>query len=195
MRLSNMEDNMFAKMLYEKPMCQNKDSIFKKIKTYIKRKNYESTTIKPMVYRLRNTPPSFIVMCEMADFIKIIEKVFFYKNDIRNAKDTGELVTKILSDNKITQDDKKVIILEMQKDMVTMTFTMTKIYNKETDTYNDIINVVLYYAFGRKLLIKFDIINEKIEFESVHDLNLMYNINIILQNAMADLFEQYYKLA
>lgn len=191
----SIENNMFARMIYEKPIHQRGDSILKKIKFWIKRKEYEKTVINPMIASLRNTAPSFITMCEMTDFIKIIEKVFFYKNDIRKSWETGEMETRLLSDNKITSNDIKRMILEMQEEMVTIVFKMTRKYNMETSEYDDIIDVKLTCEFGKKLHIQFSIINTEIEFNSIHDYNLMYNINIILQDAMADIFEEYYNKA
>jgi hypothetical protein len=194
MKLTEPETNTFAKLLFDKPAPQRNDSIIKRIKLWFKRKNYEYTSIKPMINKLRNTAPSFITMCEIADFIKILEKVFFYKNDIRKSTDTTPLETRLLADNKIDSIDKKAIILEMQKEMITISFIMTRDYNATTEKYDDIIKVSLYYDFGRKLHIEYKIVNTKIEFDSVYDYNLMYNINILLQDAIADLFEKYYKL-
>lgn len=191
----SIEDNMFAKLIYEKPVHQRGDSIFKKIKYWIKRRDYEKSVINPMINKLRNTSPSFMIMSEMSDFIKIVEKVFFYKNDMRKSWETGVLETRILSDNSINSDDFKMMILELQKEMVTIVFKMTRKYNEDIKDYDEIIEVKLSYSFGKKLHIVFKIINTVIEFDSVHDYNLMYNINIILQDAIANIFEEYYNLA
>jgi hypothetical protein len=147
-----------------------------------------------MIKKLRNTAPSFIMMCEMADFIKILEKVFFYKNDVRRLRDQGPLITKLLSDNNIDKEDEKALILEMQKEEVVIRFLMSRKWNPDTEKYDDIIDVKVNCDFGKKLYLNFKIINTKVDFESVHDYNLMYNINIILQDSMADLFETYYRL-
>lgn len=194
MQLTNMEDNMFANLLYDKPISQRGDSILKRIKKWFKRKEYEANTIKPMIKKLRNTAPSFITMCEMTDFIKILEKVFFYKNDVRRQSDEGPLITKLLSDNNIDKPDEKALMLEMQKEEVTMRFLMSRRFNADSEKYDDIIDVKVNFYFGKKLYLNYKIINTKVEFESAHDYNLMYNINIILQDSMADLFEKYYKL-
>jgi hypothetical protein len=82
----------------------------------------------------------------------------------------------------------------MQKEEVVIRFLMSRKWNPDTEKYDDIIDVKVNCDFGKKLYLNFKIINTKVDFESVHDYNLMYNINIILQDSMADLFETYYIL-
>jgi len=190
--LTNIEYNTFAKLLYEKPLCKRGASIFERFKTWIKRKNYEAMDIKPTIKKLRNTSPSFVVLCEFSDFIRILEKVFFYKNDIRTVKDDGPYVTRLLSDSGINSSDMKVLIIEMQKELVTIKLIMTREYNEDAKDYDDIIDIQITYAFGKKLFINYKLINGEIELNSVHDHNLLYNINLMLQDLMADLFEEYY---
>lgn len=192
----SMEDNMFAKILYEKPVCQRNDSKFKRIITWFKRKNYEDTVVKPMIRRLRNESPSYIIMTEMADFIRILELVFFYRNTTKKEWDKDkELKTKLLSDvdMKSHKDDPKDLILEIQDKDVTITFCMYRKYNIETQKLEDYIEIEAYYDFGKKLIIKFCVIDRVVgDFDSIHHYNLLYNINLILQDAMADLFEYHY---
>ena len=193
MKLTIIEDNSFAKLLYEKPVPRRGDSKIKKIGTRFKERKYWRNNVKPVIDNLRNNAPTFFTMCEFADFIKIIEKVFFYYNDIKRANTVDmPLKTRILADQKMEQHDKKIIIIDMQKEMITIKLEMTRKYNEDDEKYDDIISGTLQYQFGKDLFLKFVIVNSKIDFNSVHDFNLMYNINLILQDSMADLFEEYY---
>lgn len=196
-RLTVIEENTFAKLLYEKPIAQRGDSLFKRIKKWFEEKDYRATEINPMIKKLRNTAPSFLTLCEFADFIKIIEKVFFYYNDIMtNNSVNSNPVTKIYADQKYDSTDKKVLIIDMPKERVTAKLTMTRRMNEEAEgiVFDDIVEGYMQYQFGKDLTLNFRIVNGEMDFKSVHDYNLMYNLNLVLQDVMADLFEEYYNL-
>lgn len=193
-RLTFIEDNSFAQLLYDKPIAQRGDSTLKRIKKWFKERSYRANEIKPVIRRLRNIAPSFMVLCEFADFIKIIEKVFFYYNDIPANGVNNK--TKIYADQKYESTDKKILLLDMPKEKVTVKLTMTRRMNDEGEqiTFDDIVEGYMQYQFGKDLTLNFKIVNGKMDFKDAHDYNLMYNLNLIIQDAMADLLEEYYNM-
>jgi hypothetical protein len=196
-RLTCIDENPFIRILYEKPVLKRGDSIFKRIKSWFKRRDYTNTQFKPMEKRLRNEIPTFITLCDFADFIKILERVYFYHNDLRKATDKTELCTRLLIDKKASSDTKKVIIIEMQREDTTITLTMHRDHDYISGGFEDVIDVRVYYQYSKESL-AFKIYNSGLYspdlniLTSIHDKHLVDNIFNILQNSMTYLFKNYY---
>ena len=180
--IDSMDNNLYAQLLYHKPK-----NIFKRIVYYI-------TEIRPEYKKLKNSEASFFTMCQFSDFIKILEMVFFYHNDIKYIPEIDEPI-RIISDNSIKDTTKKNLTIVDEKNKVVITFDMRSMI---LDDYNsdDYINIKCNNGFGKKMVTEFHICNKKVTNDSINynTYNLLYNINHLLSKLMADLFMKYYKI-
>lgn len=196
--LTNVEDNYYAKLLYEKPIIEKTGNIFKRFSQWRKQKAYTNNTIKPAIKKLRYSTPSFLNMCYFSDFIRILELVWFYRNEpLRDCDETGEI--KIMSESDFKDPMKcKILILYIPNTETVIKFTMHRVYKGDesdsADKFDDIIKIQVNTNTGKKMSCTYTTINGECNHDSVHEYNQMYNITRILQNAMADLFSKYYYL-
>lgn len=169
-------DNKFMYVLYGKPSPRYVKS---KIKLFfMKRKHYKNYFL-PMYNYLLTESPDIDTLIEFADFIRLIERVLFYNNDIKIRSSEKDV---IYSDSNINSANKNLILI--LKDNVIITFNMYPYDNKLTIDIN--------YNFGKRAKMNFTIINREICSTSIHDDNLMITILERLQNAMSELFKEYY---
>lgn len=191
--LTDITSNPFAKYIYNKPIVDPEANIFTKLITKIKQRRYRKNVILPVYNKLRNKEPSFITLIDFSDFIKIIEKVFFYNNCIEDNK------IKLVSDNTYNGSDQvKQMIIANMVDNVIITIKLSREFNGSDDSdnqYNDIINIVVSNKFGKKLKTEFTIVNEHINIDNEDDYNLLFNINRMLMNYMSSMFLEYYDKA
>lgn len=179
-----IETNTLINLLYAKPDYNSyKDKSFSKIRHRIAKHKYRKNYILPVYNKLLNNSPSFDTMCIYADFIRLLEKVFFYKNDI--VMNDEEKVDKLISDSKLI-NEKKILILDLSKEQVIITFTM------EHKGDDEVIDIQVKYNFGKKSIMNYTVVNREAKYDSIHSENLMITILDRLQKAMAKLFLDYY---
>lgn len=180
----NEEVNLFASLLYRKP------------KGFFKERIYYFKKIRPILKKIEKGPIPFIWMVEFSNFVKILEMVWFYHNDIKYVEGLDEDI-RIISDNKIDDNTKKNLTILLEKQKVTIIINMERFRDEDIDTITtDVINIDCRNEFGKKLNTKFEIVDGKIT-GHINDntYNLMYNINHILQESMYKLFKTYYNKA
>lgn len=191
-KMSNYESNSYINILYNKPVLMH-TGLFRKIKYKIKEYFYRINVLNPAINLLKLENPSFLQLVEFSDFIKILEKVFFYNNCIQQ---DGEKSIKLLSDNGYNKNDevKKLIISDTINNVI-INIEMKKDYNSETDEYDENVHILVSNNFGKKLKTEFMVVNSYINYTDKNDYNLMYNINELLRKLMSDLLLHYYKLS
>lgn len=170
-----LEDNIFMYILYSKP---NKRYIKSKFKLFFKSRKHKKEAFLPMYNKLKTESADIETLCKFADFIRLIEFVLFYKNDI-NRKENRDM---IYSDSSIN-DTKKNLIMILKED-ITIKFFIDPRENKLT--------IDVSYNFGKRPKAKFVIVDREICTETVHQDNLLITINERLQDCMAELFKEYY---
>lgn len=180
--IDSMDNNMYANILYHKPK-----NIFKRIIYYL-------AIAKPHYKRLKNNEASFTDMCLFSDFIKILEMVFFYHNDIKYIPEIDDNI-RIISDNNINDKTKKNLTIIDEKDKVVITFNMHSEFLDEYNS-NDYIVINCKNGFGKHMSTEFLICNREVINDSINNNthNLLYNINHLLSRCMAELFMKYYKI-
>ena len=184
--MTNKDTNVFLDVLYNKPILDPSAGFFKKIAYKFRLRKYTRENFTPLYENIRCNNLSFVFMVDLSDFIKSIEKVFHYKNDIKeNSNDI-----KLLSDNKWDKDDqvKSLIIADTPNNAVT---TIELSRESVGDDYKDIVQIVVKNNFGKKLQTKFTIINTEVKIDNRDDYNLLFNIN----KQLSELFKKYYELA
>lgn len=188
--MTNSNTNVFLDVLYNKPILDPSAGFFKKITYKFRLRKYTRENFTPLYENIRCNNLSFVFMVDLSDFIKSIEKVFHYKNDIKeNSNDI-----KLLSDNKWDKDDqvKSLIIADTLNNAVT---TIELSRESVGDDYKDIVQIVVKNNFGKKLQTKFTIINTEVKIDNRDDYNLLFNINKQLRDLSSELFKKYYELA
>ena len=188
--MTNNNTNVFLDVLYNKPILDPPAGFFKKIAYKFRLRKYTRENFTPLYENIRCNNLSFVFMVDLSDFIKSIEKVFHYKNDIKeNSNDI-----KLLSDNKWDKDDqvKSLIIADTLNNAVT---TIELSRESVGDDYKDIVQIVVKNNFGKKLQTKFTIINTEVKIDNRDDYNLLFNINKQLRDLSSELFKKYYELA
>ena len=96
-----------------------------------------------------------------------------------------EKVDKLISDSKLI-NEKKILILDLSKEQVIITFTM------EHKGEDEVIDIQVKYNFGKKSIMNYTVVNREAKYDSIHSENLMITILDRLQKAMAKLFWDYY---
>lgn len=181
---NSIESNKYINLLYSKPQrISYKKSIFGYFSYIFTKHKYRRKTILPVYNELLTTSPSFETMCNYANFIRLLEKVFFYNNAL--LKDNDEKYDKLVSDSELN-NNKKNLILDLGKDNVLITFTMENNYGDE------VIDIKVRYNFGKKSTMNYVVVNRDIVYDSIHSENLMITILERLQKSMAKLFLDYY---
>ena len=178
-----VEYNNYMNLLYSKP----KRYMYKKgLLGYIKYRYNEYKYRKDKIINTYNillsTSPSYNTMCEFADFIRLLERVLFYRNAL--LKDGEDKYDKLSSDSELS-NSKKNLVLELKEDVL-ITFNM---YTKDKD---EIIEIKVRYNFGKKAVMNYLVVNREVKYDSIHSENLMITILERLQKAMSKLFLDYY---
>lgn len=183
MNMVDINNNVFATLLYNKP------------KNIIKERIYYFKEIRPLLKRIKKGPIPFNMMVEFSNFIKIIEIVWFYHNDIKYIKDIDDEI-RIISDNQIGNNQKKNLTI-LVEGKATIIINMEHIIEVQGTDGKEMIYIDCRNEFGKKINTKFEITNAEITGGEINDnnYNLLYNINHLLQELMFKLFKTYYKKA
>ena len=169
-------NNKFINILYGKPTGKYEKN---KIKLYFKQKEYYKKVFYPVYKELLEESPDIETLCEFADFIRLLEKVFFYNNDIKIKSNERDY---IYSDSNINSIDKNLILI--LKDNIMIKFNMKPKDNKLT--------INIDYQFGKRAKMTFIIVDRYVEYSSYHEVNLMITVLERLQSTMSELFKEYY---
>lgn len=198
MRLKNAlsHSSKFSSAIYEAPVITGDLTFIQKIKQKRKQKKHFKNEVLPIYKDLKYKTASFETLCDFADFIKQMELSMFFNNSVSNRDNTNRnnLEDKdkkniiICDSNTSSSDKKKIIRILMEKENVLITFSMTY-----SDAEEKIVDVNVRNNFGSKMTTNFHIVDEEMDFSDVHSYNLLNNVNIILQNTMADTFMEIYK--
>ena len=125
---------------------------------------------------LKSESPSFDDMFEFGTFIKILEKVFMYKND----KDA-----KFVCDSNI--DDMKHRVLVIQCDDCFIKFSLVK----QTDGTPNTIDIYIERLYGKNMKTSYHIENRESNAKDSTDVMLINNITMLLKEKMAKLLAFY----
>lgn len=181
-----IETNYLMNKLYSKPQ---RISFSKSIIGTIKYKRalykFKKEEIMPVYNKLLTESPDFNVMYMYSDFIRLIERVFFYRNALDRYDDNTPKVDKLVCDSDINSTN-KILILDLENENVMITFNIYK------ENEQCIIDMKVRYEFGKKSTMNYKIVDRYIEYDSIHSENLMITIIDRLQKAMAKLFLDYY---
>ncbi len=187
-QMTDINNNQFALILYNKPILDPEDGFFDKLLYKFIERRYRKREVIPVYEMLKNKEPSFTTLIDFSDFIKIIEKVFFYNNEVPK-----EPSIKLLSDNSYKGSDEiKKIIIANTEDNVIITLEMQRDFVPSLEDYADIINITVKNEFGKKIKTMFTIINTQISIDNNDDYNLLFNVNRTLMKLMSELFMKYY---
>lgn len=187
-QMTDIDNNQFALILYNKPILDPKAGFFGKLSYKFKERKYRKREAIPVYEMLKGKEPSFTTLIDFSDFIKIIEKVFFYNNEVPK-----EPSIKLLSDNSYKGSDEiKKIIIANTEDNVFITLELQRDFVPSLEDYADIINITVKNEFGKKIKTMFTIINTQISIDNKDDYNLLFNINRSLMKLMSELFMKYY---
>lgn len=130
--------------------------------------------VDQMLYSIKATPPSFDRLWDFCEFIRSIEKIFFYNNSIENK-------WYIEYDLNKPKEERKFCYKTENKEM---RFTLThQIYG------SDIISIHIIRNYGKKMESKYTIADGELKFNDDTDLYLINEINRILINYLHDIFK------
>lgn len=174
--LSKIYDLFEASYLYKPEDITKKvvkDSRFfwsKKVIDYNKKKEESYEKILLFVQKLRTIPPSFDTLFDFASFVKSVEKVFFYKND---------LTSKICCDSSLNEKTSRKLIFTLNDVVIVLKMDRLNI----SDEY---IDILITRKFGKNMETKYSIKNQQMKYNDCNDLMLVNVLNNILQNCLAD---------
>jgi hypothetical protein len=122
-------------------------------------------------------------MWEFAEFIKTIEKVYFYQNVQKSS---------VCCDNFSNQ--KRDLFFDYTDKKMYIKITMEAAYTAD-DGAHEKLNIGVYRDYGKKEKTTFYVDNGKTDIDSDSDVMLIHTINAYVQKRIADLFECYVELA
>lgn len=137
---------------------------------YNKKKEDAYMKIELMVRSLKSTPPSFDALFDFASFVKCIEKVFFYKND---------LTSKICCDSSLNEKTTRKLIFTLSDVIIVLKL-------ERLNSSDEYIDIVITRKFGKNMETKYSIKNQQMKINDCNDLMLINVVNNILQNSIAD---------
>lgn len=175
-----MEDNKFSILIYSTPEYDPKNRTGLSLWLYNKKyKRMRKHRYKYIILReaisLRWVTTSFETLCDYADFLKEMELVFQY-----SPSTDDNLI--LFCDSSINQSYMKKTLVLVVKDKFKAAFTLS-----ENDD-EQIINIKVESFVGNKIKTTFNIVNAHTDFDSVHNYNLLNNINKYLREAMYQTF-------
>ena len=188
MQLKNAlaDSNEYSQIIYGAPVVMRNKSIITRLFTKIKQKIYYKKEVLRCAKHLRDNTASFQVLCDFADFIKQMELSMFFNNSISNRDNTNRV-------NIPEKEKKNIIICDSKISNLTKENVIIKFSMNYQDSDDEVVDVNVRNNFGSKVVTNFHIVNHDMEFDSIHSYNLLNNVNIILQNTMADTFLEIYK--
>jgi hypothetical protein len=134
------------------------------------------------IRNLRNTL-SWQEMWEFTEFIKIVEKAYFYQNVQKSG---------ICCDNFSNQ--KRDLFFDYSDKKVYIKITMIAAYAADDGMHNKL-DIEVYRDYGKKEKSTFHVDNGNTDFKTDSDFMLANTVNAYVQNRIADLFECYVELA
>lgn len=161
------EENYETREIVEGKIFKRKKKI--KVNTRAE-KAYDSACI--FARGLLLTPPSFEDLFDFGTFVKCMEKVFFYKND---------LTAKTCCDSNLQDKTTRKLIFNLNE--VTLVFKLEKL--NKVDEY---IDIIVTRNFGKKMESKYTVKNAQLQYNDCNDLMLTNSINILLENLLYDYF-------
>ena len=121
---------------------------------------------------LQLNPPSFVSLFDFGTFVKCMEKVFFYKNDLTARTCCDSNLQDKTTRNLIFNLNDIVLILKLEK-------------LNRTDEY---ITILVKRNFGKKMESKYIVKNAELQYNDCNDLMLTNSINILLSNLIYEYF-------
>ena len=124
---------------------------------------------------IETTTPDFTMIFDFCTFVRSVEKVFFFKNDIyHNTISSDYHIDSVTERNLCINTDKYSIILDLSiKD------------------FAECINIKVVRKYGKKLGNNFKIRDRHIVYNDCDDLMLINIINKLLQKYMSKMFKHY----
>jgi hypothetical protein len=174
----NLKINKFMDYIYMKPKFSKTNGIWIGIVNYLKA-ILQELNYKKFMKQLKQIAPDFDLLWDFANFIKLLEVVFFYDNN----STTGRYYS-----STSYKDNENGFIINLHEQHLTLKFKLDR-------NDHDKITLEVDRRFGHKIKTTFIIINRETNFDSIHDINLIYNINEILCREMPALLDIYYKKA
>lgn len=157
-----------------------------KKKFYLRKQKNEKSKLKEQLDRIESKKkfildniPSFYDLWDFCEFVRILEKVFFFPN---SSKD--ELCVEFDMSGK-----SKEAKFRIRKINYEIRFALTK-SNLLFPAVNNKIEVTVVREYGLKMKNIYTIINEKMNYEDESDLYLINEINFILKKIIHDTFSQ-----
>lgn len=143
----------------------------KKVKVNVRaEEEYEDACLFARGLKLK--PPSFDDLFDFGTFVKCMEKVFFYKND---------LTARTCCDSNLQDKTTRKLIFNLND--VTLIFKLEKL--NKIDEY---IDIIVTRNFGKKMETKYTVKNGELQYNDCNDLMLTNSINILLENLIYDYF-------
>lgn len=180
-----MDNNYYAQLLFELFEVTYMPE-YETVKTWkrhwgkpfqVNIKQYEAIQkINKKINILRSESPSFDDMFEFGTFIKILEKVYMYRND----KDA-----KIVCDSNIDDSFHRVLVIQGENYFIK--FTLERHFNREPNT----IDISVERMYGKNMKTNYHIENRTSNAKDSTDVMLLNNITMLLKNKMADLLAGY----
>ena len=133
--------------------------------------------INEFTEEIATTTPTWQSLYDFGTFIKILEKIFMYRND----KDAM-----VVCDSSL-EEKKRHIVIHTESAFISMTLLHVEGKN--------IIDFLIRREFGKKMETRYNIVNTNMDFSSVDDLMNIANMNQTLQMVMASFFAYWCNLA
>ena len=167
--------------VYLEPVENYKISTVTEGKFFKKKKTIKVNTRAEKAYEractfargLTLNPPSFISLFDFGTFVKCMEKVFFYKNDLTARTCCDSNLQDKTTRNLIFNLNDIVMILKLEK------------LNKGHDEY---IRIIVKRNFGKKMESEYIIKNAELQYNDCNDLMLINSVNILLSKLMYEYF-------
>lgn len=122
--------------------------------------------------KLKMLPPSFDDLFDFGTYIKCMEKVFFYKND---------LGAKVCCDSNLQDKTSRKLIFNLNN--IVLVFKLDRL--NRVDEY---IDIIVSRKYGKKMESKYSIKNQEMQYNDCNDLMLTNTINIILETVLPEYF-------
>lgn len=164
--------------LYEEFYLKNHYNI--KSKRLFKKNDYNDETKRAinnyhkLCENMKN-PFDYDSLCKFADFIRVIEKVYFYTNDPNK---------NIVSCNSPWDANRKEIVINSKEKDVVIKLTMDYDYN---DKLSNRLQIHVERNFGNKIKGGFVVYGGDLEYEDDSDLMLINSLNEIICNSFINL--------
>lgn len=140
-------------------------------------KQYEAIQkINKKINILRTDSPSFDDMFEFGTFVKILEKVYMFKND----KDSD-----FVCDSNIDDMNNRTLVIQCSDCIIKFNL------EKKTDGQSNSIDIIVDRLYGKKMKTSYHIENRKSNAKDNTDDMLLNNITMLLREKMADLLALY----